>query len=831
MVVLIEDERLSLWRRFRCVLASVIGSLIGVLGLLLAPLMVQAQVRLLDDADVVETPAHYDLMIRFACDARYITHTPAGEGETLRVRLALGSGCIQGVGAAESLPSPAPAVVRSIDLSPLLANEVELLIHWRLKQKFVVMPSNDRQGMRIRILREGEAGATNSRIFVGEPLQADVTTAYAVNLDSATTVFDPGVVQQAQATLQVPAYVSQADIGGVHWYRLRVGPVATRADAEKLLLLAQRSYPHAWLAIADEQVDESTIQNEAPGPEQELTDADEPQITDAEADALWSSGNERFRKKDYAAAIVQFTKLISRSNGKYRAAAQELLGIAHERRGELALAQADYEAFLRNFPQDKRAARVRRRMNALRTASLPGRTLGAADDNAEGIWHWNAALSQYYRRDHNQVKVDDNSQTTVGQNALLSDVDLTARYRGLNADTRIRISAGYNKSFLKQEVTSFSSSSGDQAHVSSAFVEWADRDRAWYASAGRQSRAGSGTYGTFDGVLGSYQWHPHFTTDLTVGSPVDNARSGINTRRLFQAVAFNFGIFANSIEPSVYVTRQTLEGKVDRQAVGAELRYFRAGTVLIGFVDYDTNYQQLNSAVLIGTFQLPARWTLNVDAEKRKSPLLTTRNALIGQPVQTLDALSSAFSDEEIRQLALDRTPDTSVYSITTSRPLGERLQLTLTAQSMKTGATPASDGSLLDPAYLPIEGTVVDGPQYFYSVQLLAASIMRAGDVNIIGLRRQSGGQVTGTALGFSSRIPVWGDWRIGPQLQVDRRTFVSDGSELTLYAPSLRLSLQRPRLQVDVEAGSEISKRKTDTTDQRTNRWFAYLGYRWMF
>lgn len=795
------------------------------------PLLAQAQVRLLEDADVVETPAHYDLTVRFGCEVRYVAHAPAAEGEELRVRLTLGTDCTQGTIAGESLVTPAPAVVRSIELTPLFTNEVELLIRWRFKQKFVVVPSNDRRGMRIRILREGESGNAGSRVFVGEPLQPDVTTAYAVNLDSATTAFSSDVVQQAQETLRVPAYVSQADIDGVHWYRLRVGPVATRTEADKLLLLAQRSYPHAWLAIADEQVDESVIQDDAPGPEQELTDVGEPQIPDAEADALWSTANERFRKKDYAAAIVQLTKLISRSNGKYRAAAQELLGIAHERRGELALAQADYEAFLRNFSDDKRAQRVRRRMNALRTATLPGRTLGTADENAEGIWHWNAALSQYYRRDHNQVKVDDSSQTTVGQNALLSDMDLTARYRGVNADTRIRFSAGYNKSFLKQEDTSFSSSTGDHAHVSSAFVEWADRDRAWYASVGRQSRAGSGTYGTFDGVLGSYQWHPHFTTDLTIGSPVDNARSGLNTRRLFESVAFNFGIFANSIEPSVYLTRQTLEGKIDRQAVGAELRYFRAGTVLVGFVDYDTHYQQLNSAVLIGTFQLPARWTLNVDAEKRKSPLLTTRNALIGQPVQTLDALSSAFSDEEIRQLALDRTPDTRVYSITTSRPLGERLQLTLSAQSMKTGATPSSDGSLIDPAYLPIEGTIVDGPQYFYSVQLLAASIMRAGDVNIIGLRRQSGGQVTGTSLGFSSRVPVRRDWRIGPQLQVDRRTFVSDGSELTLYAPSLRLSLQRPRLQVDLEAGSEISKRKTDTSDQRTNRWFAYLGYRWMF
>jgi len=790
-----------------------------------------AQMRLLDDADVVETPAHYDLTIRFGCEARYLAHTPVDEGDELRVRLSFGRSCSTLPGT-ESLVTPAPAVVRSIEMSSLLAGEAELLIRWRLKQKFLVVPTNDRQGLRIRILRAGEAGETHGKVLVGDTQTSDVTTAYAINLDSSLAPIDDAAVERAQALLHNRIYRSEVDVGDTHWYRLRLGPIATRAEAERLLLAVQNSYPRAWLAIADEQVDEQSLSNDESTAGVDTTlDVADSKITDPEADALWSDANERFRKKNYAQAIALLTKLKARVSGKYRVPAQELLGIAHERRGELALAQAEYEAFLRAYPKDRRAPRVRKRMHALRTAALPGRSANGVDENAEGIWHWSGGISQYYRRDNDKVTVDNVTQNTIGQNALLNDVDFSGRYRGIATDMRVRISAGYNKSFVQQPAGSLSSASSGQTHVSSAFVEWADRDRRWYASAGRQNRASSGSYGTFDGAFGSYQWLPHLTTDFTVGMPTDSSRSGVNTKRLFESLALQFGTFANAWEPGVYVTHQTIEGQIDREAVGAELRYFRPGRVFIGFVDYDTYFKQLNSAVLVGTVQLPARWTLSIDAERRKSPLVTTRNALIGQPVTQLADLSSAFSDEQIKQLALDRTPDTSLYGVTATHPLGERLQVSLTAQSIKTGATPPSDGSDIDPTFVPVEGTAAVGPEWVWSAQMLAASIMRAGDINIVGVRRQSGGTFDITSLGISSRVPLWRDYRFGPQLQVDRRQFQTDNSVMWLYSPSLRLTLQRPTLQADVEVGGEISRRTTDTSKQNSTRFFCYLGYRWLF
>jgi len=261
---------------------------------------------------------------------------------------------------------------------------------------------------------------------------------------------------------------------------------------------------------------------------------------------------------------------------------------------------------------------------------------------------------------------------------------------------------------------------------------------------------------------------------------------------------------------------------VDRQAVGAELRYFKPGRVLITFVDYDLHFKTINSAVLVATLQLPWRWTLNADLEKRKSPVISTRNALIGQPVQTLTDLTQLFTADEIKQLALDRTPDTSVYSLSLSRPLSERLQFSLTAQNIKTGETQASGG---------VEGFTAVGPETIASAQLLAASIFRSGDINIVGVRYQTGGTTKTTSLGLSSRLPIWGGWRLGPQIYVDRRQSAADNTVTWLYRPGLRLSLQRRTLLVDIEVGDERQVHNTDTGNQKTNRAFYSAGYRWQF
>jgi hypothetical protein len=358
--------------------------------------------------------------------------------------------------------------------------------------------------------------------------------------------------------------------------------------------------------------------------------------------------------------------------------------------------------------------------------------------------------------------------------------------------------------------------------VTSAFVELVSRDAGWSGRLGRQSRSTGGMLGTFDGLYGNFQWLPHLTLDAALGFPVESTREGPMTARPFEALAVGFGVFDDAWEPGLYVVNQSYDGMVDRQAIGAELRYFRPGRSVVGLADYDVHFQALNSAVLIGAFQLPSRWLLNVDLERRNSPVLTTRNSLIGQPVRTLDELLDLFSEDEIRELAADRTSHMELYGLTVSRPFGERFQLSLNAASLMSGATEPSGG---------VEGIPSTGRELVLSLQWLAAGIMRTGDMTAIGVRRQQGGPIETSSFGLSSRIPLWNDWRITPLARADRRTFALDDSQQWIYVGSLRVSLQKPRVLFELEAGGEFASREIATGDEDVRRIFVSLGYRWSF
>ena len=43
-------------------------------------------------------------------------------------------------------------------------------------------------------------------------------------------------------------------VDGEKWYRLRIGPIERRSEADRLLNLALSFYPRAWLAIGDDAV-------------------------------------------------------------------------------------------------------------------------------------------------------------------------------------------------------------------------------------------------------------------------------------------------------------------------------------------------------------------------------------------------------------------------------------------------------------------------------------------------------------------------------------------------------------------------------------------------
>jgi len=162
------------------------------------------------------------------------------------------------------------------------------------------------------------------------------------------------------------------------------------------------------------------------------------------------------------------------------------------------------------------------------------------------------------------------------------------------------------------------------------------------------------------------------------------------------------------------------------------------------------------------------------------------------------------------------------LFSVSVSRPLGERFQFDFEAYASEFAATPASGNVAATPA---------SGLETTYQVQLSANSFAHANDLWAFTARYQDGTLATIESVAIGARLPVGGAWRLGPRLRADQRKSVIDDSRETVYVPTLRLDYMRNHAWFELEMGAEFGDR-TLTTDQETHkRYYFGLGYRLNF
>jgi hypothetical protein len=202
--------------------------------------------RLIDAVDASERADHVDISLLFGCGLRYISHTPASEGNTLRLRFTPLPDCGNLNGSLSSPPLDAVKAIRSIEGEQIALGEVDITLHFAANERYVLAPTADSHGMRIRLLRPDSNGA---RITVFE--KNGPPAGYAINLEVSQQTFDDEAIKRATQRTGNPAYVAEFRLADQTWYRLRIGPFDTESNARKVLLAVRGDYPKAWLAIHD----------------------------------------------------------------------------------------------------------------------------------------------------------------------------------------------------------------------------------------------------------------------------------------------------------------------------------------------------------------------------------------------------------------------------------------------------------------------------------------------------------------------------------------------------------------------------------------------------
>ena len=167
----------------------------------------------------------------------------------------------------------------------------------------------------------------------------------------------------------------------------------------------------------------------------------QPALAPERVESLMSEAKTALLRGDYDAGIEIYTRLLEQPVGQHRREAREYLGVAREKQGRLALAKAEYETYLEEFPEGAGTRRVQQRLAALATVAEPRAVAQARPKQRAGGWEYYGGVSQFYLRGINYTR--DDERDFITQNALLSQADIVVSRRGERYDVLGRANLGY----------------------------------------------------------------------------------------------------------------------------------------------------------------------------------------------------------------------------------------------------------------------------------------------------------------------------------------------------------------------------------------------------
>ncbi|MDH3684871.1 MAG: hypothetical protein OEP95_01525 [Myxococcales bacterium] len=507
----------------------------------------------------------------------------------------------------------------------------------------------------------------------------------------------------------------------------------------------------------------------------------------AELEALVREGRRALAAGDSDRAVRIFTVLTGYSEHAYSAEAKELLGVARERNGQRAHARAEYEEFLERYPDGEAAVRVRQRLDALLTATAkpaePLRT-ESSTSSARTPWDVYGSVSANYRRD---VAETDELGRFIFDHSIFSDLFVGVRGTAGRFDLSGEF-AGFHLTNLGPD--------SNEWRIDTVRLEIEDREGPISGIVGRQSGNSAGVLRRFDGLTLRYELGDRWAVNARAGFPVDPfLNHWIEDERILYGASLEGRGLLPGFEFEAFAIQQRFQGRNERTAIGAELQYVRDPFFLAGYVDYDVQFGELNTAYLVANWRATAVTNVNLLLDYRNVPTLTRSNALLGQPVDRLGELEGRFPDEDVDSIAEDRTLRAKLTTLGITHQLTERFQLAGDFTVTDLSGTPTSAG------VLEFEGT---GHQYTYLLQLIGSSLIRSGDVMRIAVGYQDFGGADRTALRLSTRVPLGRRLRVTPRLDLEWRN-PEIGEHHRLVRPGLRVDWRIGAITIDAEAGYE--------------------------
>jgi tetratricopeptide (TPR) repeat protein len=562
---------------------------------------------------------------------------------------------------------------------------------------------------------------------------------------------------------------------------------------------------------------------------------------------------------DYPKAVQLLNAVLALPSNSHSQDAQELIANSREKMGEMTKAKAEYETYLKLYPQGEGATRVRQRLTALEgsgkfssadAAKIKKPIRDIHENTVYGSWN------QYYYDAHSHNYPGSGKNTgTHDQSQLVSAIDLTARFRQNEWDSRIVIRDTQTMDFLPNKA--------DRNRLQAAYVEVQNKESDFMTRLGRQNGYSGGVLGRFDGGLFRYGLSPQYKLNFVAGT-LDEYN--IDYRRHFYGINLDIGPINEKWSGNAFFIEQRVDDLIDRRGVGGELRYFDMGKSLYSVVDYDTYFNRLNTAMVQGNWQPVDGTSYNILMESRKSPVLQLINALfdpafqnqtfypttptsLRQALQIGSTISApnTLTVTGLRDYAINQTLDTSLFLVGATRQMTPRWQLGGDVQmSRVTGSSNASNGAialakkaaadngtfLSDLDIQNLTNSFAGGNTYTYHVQAVGLNTLFKDDTSIIGLSYVDGPTSRVQSVVLTNVMVPRDKWRLDSSVKLLR--IESDPSSVQyVVGPTVRASYRlREKATIEAEVGLEVTNENSSDSfnpgHTRTFRDFSFIGYR---
>lgn len=610
-------------------------------------------------------------------------------------------------------------------------------------------------------------------------------------------------------------------------YRLKLGFFKNREAADELIKSVKKKYSLAWLNNIGEE--DKSILNEwfsLINKRQAKKSLNPPKIGLRNPKILMDRAKSAIENQNYNLAISLYTKILNSKETEYHRLAQELLGVAREKNGQLIHARAEYKLYLKKYPDGEDFDRVNQRLLALNTVLLKPKKKLQKTKSKFTDWQQFGSFSQFYRSDTTTtVDVLNTNEVETSAATLSSVFNYVARKKTDTLHIKSQFTASHLYYFdnpVKKE----------RGRINIAYIDIAAASNNKSIRIGRQSQNRAGVLGRMDGVWMEYRFAPSVKMNLVAGYPVNTTVSNTyQENKPFNGVSFDFTNTNKTLDFSVYKIEQEVDTITERSAIGSEIRYRNDIHNHFMLIDYDDYFDELNTFYFVGNWKFNKNTSLVATLNYRNSPILTTSNALLGQGTQTIESFLLSLPENEIKKIALERTARYSSGSLSLYSKLSDKWDFSGDITISKMDATPTTVASS---PVVEVVGQESTGNEYFYNIQFLSNNLFSNDELIKYQVSYADTKTYNKIRYILSSSFKYNSVWRFRPRLTFEDR-LSETGVRTQRFIPAFRIDHKLSRnfkWEFDASYGTstEIST-STNPVEVRQNDLNLSLGFIYTF